>query len=84
MKVKNYVCTRCSFNFRYTRMVEFCPNCGTKGFMLLQKGFKMDKKKALSLIRICKYEFDCDNSGYHDELAIKLEELEKWIDYNTK
>lgn len=75
---------RCSFDFRYTRIVEYCPNCGTRGFIQLQKGFKMNKQKALKLIATIKHEFNCDNSGYHDELAVKLYELEKWINYNTK
>lgn len=82
--VKSYVCLRCSYDFRYVRMVEYCPNCGTRGFMQLKVGFNMNKEKAIKLLRTVKHELDCDNIKYHDELAVKLEELEKWIDYKIK
>lgn len=82
--IKSYVCLRCRFEFKYYRMVEFCPNCGAKGSLQKQMGFKMNKEKAMKLIGQIETEFNCSNSGYQDELADRLTELKKWIDYNIK
>lgn len=81
---KTYVCMRCSYGFRYYKLVEYCPNCGTKGFMQKQIGFDMTKEKAKKLLDTIGKEFNNDNSGYHNELAIQMEKLWEWIDFNIK
>jgi hypothetical protein len=65
-------------------MVEYCPNCGTRGFINLQHGFKMNKQKAMKLIGKIERQFNCNIDSYNDELAKELHELRKWIDYNIK